>query len=108
MYSDEDGVASKQSEAVYKARVKVLSLTTCLLSFVGFGASVIKGEYARETLTFSLSLETLTLLENARFLWVRYLVCCLVRANLPTSPSCHLTALAFSGKITLSSSIIPV
>ena len=50
MYADEDGIASKQSEAAYHGRLRVLLSTTSLISWLGFGMAVLNGDYARERL----------------------------------------------------------
>ena len=69
MYSDEDGTATKQSQAVYDARMRMLLSTTSLLSWLGFGAAILNGEYARENLTFTSSLNQLGLLSWSKILW---------------------------------------
>ena len=40
MYSDKDGAASKESEAAYKARVRLLVSMTSFLSCLGLAAAV--------------------------------------------------------------------
>jgi hypothetical protein len=68
MYSDEDGTATKQSQAVYDARMRILLPTTSLLSWLGFGAAILNGEYARENLSFTSSLNQSSLLCWSRIL----------------------------------------
>ena len=40
MYSDENGVASKESEAAYNARIRLLVSMTSFLSWLGLAAAV--------------------------------------------------------------------
>ena len=48
MYSDEDGTATKQSEAIYWDRIRTLCFLNSLLSFLGVGAFTLSDQYARE------------------------------------------------------------
>ncbi|KAJ5273160.1 P-loop containing nucleoside triphosphate hydrolase protein [Penicillium angulare] len=52
MYSDEDGIASKESEAIYRAQVRKLLYLTSALSFSGVSAITLGGGYAREELSW--------------------------------------------------------
>ena len=52
MYSDEDGTASKESEAAYWRRVQVLRSLTSLLSLLGVGAVALSGEYAKDNISW--------------------------------------------------------
>jgi hypothetical protein len=70
MYRDGDGTATEQSQAQYGARVRLLFLATRLLSFVGFGAAILNGKYARENLKLHVSLDMATLLEYSKLCWV--------------------------------------
>ncbi|KAI9745397.1 MAG: hypothetical protein M1818_000931 [Claussenomyces sp. TS43310] len=65
MYSDEDGIATKRSQALYDARMRILLSTTSLLSWLGFGAAILNGEYAGD----NLSLEGFEFLRWSKFLW---------------------------------------
>lgn len=69
MYADEDGIATRRSQAVYDARMRILLSTTSLLSWLGFGAAILNGEYAGENLQFTLSLKQSGLLRWSKFLW---------------------------------------
>ncbi|OGM47564.1 hypothetical protein ABOM_004176 [Aspergillus bombycis] len=51
MYSDRDGIASENSAAVYQARIRRLPFLTSLLAGIGFGASVVNGEYGNWVLS---------------------------------------------------------
>jgi hypothetical protein len=53
MYSDEDGVATKQLQSLYNTRIRTLVSATSLLSWLCFGAALLNGEYSRENLQFS-------------------------------------------------------
>ena len=66
MYWDEDGIATKQSQAVYDARMRILLYATSLLSSLGFGASILNGDYAGEDLRFTLSLKPSGLLHRGQ------------------------------------------
>jgi hypothetical protein len=70
MYQDEDGVATKQSQAVYEGRIRLLIFMACFLSFEGFGAAVLNGEYAQEKLLLPVTLNTSDPLEYRKWLWV--------------------------------------
>jgi hypothetical protein len=72
MYCDEDGIATKQSQDVYDTRMRILLSMTSLLSWLGFGAAILNGEYAGENLRFTLSLKQsgIGLLRWSKFLWV--------------------------------------
>ena len=70
MYSDKDGIAMTRSQAVYDARIRTLLAMTSLLSWLGFCAAVLNGEYAREYFTFPLPLKHISLLSWSKFLWV--------------------------------------
>ncbi|CAI7643455.1 unnamed protein product [Penicillium glandicola] len=48
MYSDKDGTASKESEAVYWDRIRTLRSLNSLLSLLGVGAFTLSGEYSGE------------------------------------------------------------
>lgn len=48
MYSDEDGTASKESEAIYWDRTRTICSLNSLLSLLGVGAFTLSGEYAKE------------------------------------------------------------
>lgn len=78
MYSDEDGVATKESTAVYNARVKKLTLGATYFSFFGFATAIFSGEYAKENLNFPVSLKTSNLLNCGKLLWVSHLCCALI------------------------------
>ncbi|RFU32967.1 hypothetical protein B7463_g3371, partial [Scytalidium lignicola] len=69
MYSDEDGIATKQSQATYDSRVRMLLLTTSLLSWLGFSAAILNGEYVRENIYFIPPLELSGLLHCSKVLW---------------------------------------
>lgn len=45
MYSDDDGTASRQSEAAYWARIRNLLALTSLLSWMGFGAALLSSNF---------------------------------------------------------------
>jgi hypothetical protein len=77
MYSDEDGVATKHSEAQYNSLIQRLVFTTCVLSWVGLGAAVVDGEYTRESLNFSSSLQQPSIRIWSKLLWVScvYFIC---------------------------------
>jgi len=70
MYSDEDGLATKQSQAAYDTRMRILLSTTSFLSWVGFGAAILNGEYTRENSLLTLSLKQSDLIQWSKFLWV--------------------------------------
>jgi hypothetical protein len=99
MYSDEDGVATKQSQSVYDARIRTLVSTTSLLSWLCFGAALLNGEYSREKLQFSLPLKPLDLLSWSKFLWASGVLAHQFTGpdSILTSLSFHSTALAFIG-----------
>ena len=69
MYSDEDGFATKQSQAAYTARMNILLSITALLSFLGFGAAILNGEYTLQNLQCKLSLITSVLFYCNKLLW---------------------------------------
>jgi len=70
IYSDEDGVATKESQAAYDARVRMLRSLIVLLSWLGLCVAVLNGEYARENLHLTSSLTQLIFLHGTKFLWV--------------------------------------
>lgn len=70
MYRDRDGVATEQSQAAYDSRVQLLSYTTCLLSFIGFGTTVLNGENTKESLQLATYIDTSDLLKYTKLLWV--------------------------------------
>lgn len=70
LYRDKDGVATSLSQAVYDKRIRLLSNLTSLLSFIGFGAAILAGEYTRENLRFRASLAASDLVKYRRLLWV--------------------------------------
>jgi len=70
MYSDEDGIATKQSQAIYDTRMRILLSTTSLLSWLGFGAAIFNAEYARENLHLKLIVKQSDLLGWSKYLWV--------------------------------------
>lgn len=72
MYSDKDGIATTRSQAVYNAHTRKLLAITSLLSWLGFCAAVLNGEYSRENFTFPLSLKQPDLLSWNKFLWASY------------------------------------
>lgn len=112
MYRDDDGVATTQSQVLYDARMRLLLILTCILSFVGYGAAVANGDYAIENLRFPSPLKISDLLEYGKWLWVRRriertAIPCAIETDLYHSPSFHYTALAFTGKVILLKSIQP-
>jgi hypothetical protein len=70
IYSDEDGIATKQSQAVYDARIGTLLFTTSLLSWLGFGAAIWEGAYIKENMLLAISLDKKSLLRLSKLLWV--------------------------------------
>jgi hypothetical protein len=72
MYHDKDGVATKQSQAVYDSRIRSLLFATRLLSFVGLGTAFLNGEYAGENLQLPVSPTILDLVTSQKLLWVRH------------------------------------
>jgi len=69
MYSDEDGIASKRSQAVYDTRMRTLLFTTSLLSWVGFGAAILEGAYTKEGLRFPRRLDESHLSYLNKIIW---------------------------------------
>lgn len=69
MYSDEDGSASKQSQAAYNAQIRLLISVTSVLSWLGLAAAVANGEYSPGDLQFSLPLNQLSPLSWSKHLW---------------------------------------
>ncbi|KAI0126965.1 ABC multidrug transporter [Xylariales sp. AK1849] len=69
MYLDEDGIATIRSQAVYNSRMRILLLTTILLSWVGFAATALDGDYSRDNSFFPLSLEQYGFARWSKFLW---------------------------------------
>lgn len=45
MYSDDDGTASRESEAAYWARIRNLIALTSLLSWMGLGAALLRSDF---------------------------------------------------------------
>lgn len=72
MYADRDGAATKQSQAAYDARVRVLLLATSVLSAVGFSAAALNGEYTNISWKLELSAWELHAHLWRRFLWVGF------------------------------------
>lgn len=48
MYSNEEGIATKESQLTYDSRVDFLSSTTIVLSWLGLGASLFNEGYAKQ------------------------------------------------------------
>ncbi|OKL62783.1 hypothetical protein UA08_01523 [Talaromyces atroroseus] len=61
MYSDQDGWATAQSQAVYSSRIRLLLSLTSVLSWLGFGAALLEGQYAAPIQTNTL--------EWSKYLW---------------------------------------
>lgn len=59
MYSDEDGITSKESQSEYNVRIRILVSLTTLLSWLGLGIAVADGNYPREYLPFDFCLTQL-------------------------------------------------
>ncbi|KAE8360440.1 hypothetical protein BDV27DRAFT_134516 [Aspergillus caelatus] len=55
MYSDEDGMASKESQSQYNIRIRMLISLTTLLSWLDLSTAVANGNYARENVQFGFS-----------------------------------------------------
>lgn len=70
MYKDEDGVATKQSQAVYNARIRGLLSSTLILSWLGLVATILNGEYAKERFDFILLLNQS---DWSGILWASYI-----------------------------------
>ncbi len=70
IYSDEDGIATKQSQAEYDTRMRTLLSATSLLSWVGFAAAILEGAYTRESLRFPALLDKYSLLHSSKVMWV--------------------------------------
>lgn len=70
MYEDEDGIATKQSEAVYATRTRLLLFMNAVLSWLGFGAAILHGEYDRDDLHLLFSSGLSGLCGWTSFLWV--------------------------------------
>jgi len=106
MYSDDDGIATKQSQAVYNTRIRILLYTTSLLSWLGFGLAVLNGDYAGD---FSLLLSGF--LGWSKFLWVscalKSAILCVIDIDLMLSLYFHSIVLALIGQKALSTSIPP-
>ena len=52
MYSDNDGTASKESEAIYQNRKRAFCAVTSLLSLIGVTTFALSGGYAKDDLTW--------------------------------------------------------
>lgn len=73
MYSDEDGAASKESEAAYKARIRLLVSMTSFLSWLGLAAAVTDvADYRVIFLQSFLSAAKLSLLHWSKLLWASF------------------------------------
>lgn len=49
MYSDEDGTALKESEAIYRDRIRTLCSLNSIITFLGVAAFTLSCQYARES-----------------------------------------------------------
>jgi hypothetical protein len=101
MYSDKDGMATKQSQAVYDRSIRRLLFVTSLLSWLGFVAAVLNGEYTGNNLHDLVSLDEASFLSLGQFLWascfslVSHLI---TRTNAILSLSFLSTVLRYIGK----------
>ncbi|KAE9365698.1 ABC multidrug transporter [Stipitochalara longipes BDJ] len=68
MHSDQDGTATKQSQAVYDFRIRRLLFTTSLLSWLGLFAAALNNEYTGKNLRIPVSLKGASLLRLSQFL----------------------------------------
>lgn len=74
MYTDQDGIATERSQAMYNSRMRILLSTTSLLSWAGFAFAILNGEFTRENLRLTLSsLNQTDLLHLSKFLWESYI-----------------------------------
>lgn len=69
LYADEDGCATKASQAAYDARMRILLFTTVSLSGLGFGIAVLNIGFTGEILQSVLSLKQYDLLGWGILLW---------------------------------------
>lgn len=69
MYHDKDGVASKESEAAYKARIRLLVWLTSFLSWLGLAAAITDIAHYREIFQSLQSLIQLSSLHWSKLLW---------------------------------------
>ncbi|KAH7378047.1 ABC multidrug transporter [Cadophora sp. MPI-SDFR-AT-0126] len=69
MYSDQDGTASKLSQAEYDTRRATLLWITTILSCIGFGVALVNGEYSVEAFSMPFALQRESILVWSTALW---------------------------------------
>lgn len=74
MYSDRDGAATAQSQKAYDSRVRILTITTAVLSSIGLGAAILNDEYSTK-FQWTLSVWGLHLHPARPLLWVNLVNC---------------------------------
>ena len=83
MYEDEDGTATKESQADYDARMRFLLSANSLLSWITFIAAIWNGEYGpqEDLKSTAISLNQPDLLRWSKFVWASlYIICDLMES----------------------------
>jgi len=72
MYADQDGTATKQSQAAYDCSIRRLLFTTSLLSWLGLAAAALNDEYTRDNLPNLLHVREISHLNLSQLLWASH------------------------------------
>lgn len=72
MYSDQDGTATKQSQATYENHIRRLLFTSSLLSWLGFVAAALNNEYMGDNLRVLVNLREISIPSVGQLLWASH------------------------------------